>query len=251
MKRRRCVTGALSGRLIFESNGANMKRTVLKACLTAVLAAGGFNATSTENALVLKFSHPREITNFYLPLMLLEQDVLGSSGERVERTVKPDVHKTFTIFGQTVAALAIEDREYADGKLAEVTLDYFAQADDGAVYYLGEDVDEYKNGKIVGHSGAWLLGRDTQKPGVLIPAHPKVGDRFRSEEVPKITWEADEVVSISETVTVPAGTWTNCLKIKERTSGGDTEYKFYVPGVGCVKEVESSGELSLKSHKTR
>ncbi|MGH7994555.1 MAG: hypothetical protein ACREDQ_13625, partial [Limisphaerales bacterium] len=164
--------------------------------------------------------------------------------------VKPDVHKTFTIAGQTVAALAVEDREYADGKLAEVTLDYFAQADDGTVYYLGEDVDEYKNGKVIGHSGAWLLGKDTQTPGVLMPAHPNVGDKFKSEDVPHITREQDEVVSVSETVTVPAGTFHNCVKIKEIGSDGDTEYKLYAPGVGCVKEVEPDAELPLVSHET-
>lgn len=59
------------------------------------------------------------------------------------------------------------------------------------------------------------------------------------------------MVSVSETVTVPAGTWTNCVKIKEKTSDGDPDYKYYAPGVGCVKEVESDGELPLKSHFTR
>jgi len=218
--------------------------------VAALVVASGFNATAAGNSLALKFSHPREITNAYLPLASLKQDILESNGERVERTAKPDVHKIFTIGGQTVEALAVEDREYAGGKLAEVTLDYFAQADDGTVYYLGEDVDEYKNGKVIGHSGAWLLGKDTQKPGVLMPAHPKVGDRFRSEDVPKITWEADEVDSVSETVTVPAGTYPHCVKIKEKTSDGDTEYKYYAPGVGCVKEVEPDAQLSLVLHQT-
>ncbi|MGH7994705.1 MAG: hypothetical protein ACREDQ_14375 [Limisphaerales bacterium] len=220
------------------------------ACV-ALAMTGGFNAISADNPPALKFSHPRKITNPYLPLASLKQDLLESSGERIERTVKPDVHKTFTIAGLAVEALAVEDREFAGGKLAEVTLDYFAQADDGTVYYLGEDVDEYKNGKVIGHSGAWLLGRDTQKPGVLMPAHPKVGNRFRSEDVPKITREQDEVVSVSETVTVPAGTFQNCVKIKEVTSDGDTEYKLYAPGIGCVKEIESDGELALSSHATR
>jgi hypothetical protein len=228
------------------------KLTVVQITLVAALVmASGFNATSAGNSPALKFSHPREITNAYLPLASLKQDILESNRERVERTVKPDVHKLFTIAGQTVAALAVEDREYTDGQLAEVTLDYFAQADDGTVYYLGEDVDEYISGKVIGHSGAWLLGKDTQKPGLLMPAQPKVGDRFRSEDVPKITWEADEVVAHSEAMTVPAGTWTNCLEIKEHTSDGDTEFKFYAPGVGCVKEIEADGDLSLKSHTTR
>jgi hypothetical protein len=154
-----------------------------------------------------RFSHPQAITNPYLPLASLKQDVYENESGRVERTAKPDVHKTFQVGDQTVEALAVEDRDYESGKLTEVTLDYFAQADDGTVYYLGEDVDEYRNGQVVGHSGAWLWGKDTQHPGVLMPAHPQVGDKFRAEDVPHITWEKDEVVSVSDTVTGPAGTY--------------------------------------------
>ena len=203
-------------------------------------------------AKIPQFTHPREITNPYLPLASLKQDILENKNERVERTGRPDVHKVFQIGGQMIEALTVEDREFtAGGDLMEATLDYFAQDDDGNVYYLGEDVDEYKNGKVSGHSGAWLLGKDTQKPGVLMPAHPKIGDRFMSEDVPKITWEKDEVVSISETVTVLAGTFSNCVKIKETASDGDTEIKFYAPGVGCIEEIEGKTGLPLKSHTAK
>ena len=218
--------------------------------LVTVLAAGVFgNALAGEH--MPAFSHPRDITNQFLPLASLKQDILTSKSERVERTVKPEVKKMFVIGGQMVVALAVEDREIVDGKLAEVALDYFAQDDDGNVYYLGEDVDEYKNGNVSGHSGAWLLGKDAQTPGMLLPAHPKAGDKFMSEDVPGITWEKDEVVSVSETATVPVGTFTNCVKVKERTSDGATEYKLYAPGVGCVEEMESDGDLTLKSHATK
>lgn len=217
----------------------------------ALAGCAGVNSSPNPQATPPHFSHSRDISNPYLPLASLRQDVLENRNERVERTVKSDVHKTFKIGDLTVAALAVEDREFdARGDLTEVTLDYFAQDDEGNVYYLGEDVDEYKDGKISGHSGAWLLGRDTQIPGLLMPAHPKVGHRFRSEDVPKITRELDEIISVSETVTVPAGTWTNCVKIEEKASAGATEYKLYAPGVGCVKEVEGQAELPLKSHET-
>ena len=220
------------------------------------------------------FSHPREITNPYLPLASLKQDILENQNGRVERTAKPELHKTFQIGGQTVEALVVEDREYgspsrsparaldkfmpgrgqfapARGDLIEVTLDCFAQDDDGNVFYLGEDVDQYKNGKISGHSGAWLLGKDTKRPGLLMPAHPKIGDTFKSEDVPRITWEKDEVVSLSETVTVPAGTFQNCLMIRETASDGETEIKFYAPGVGCIQEGDGMGGLPLQSHSTQ
>jgi hypothetical protein len=202
-----------------------------------------------------RFTHPREITNPYLPLASLKQDILegkeGSKKVRIERTAKPDVHKTFKLGGQTVEALAVEDREFENDQLAEVAVDYFAQADDGTVYYLGETVDEYKNGKVVGHGGAWMYGVNTKIPGVLMPAHPKIGDKFQSENVPKITREDDEVVSLSETVTVPAGTYQNCLKIKEVLSDGGIEYKYYAPEIGCVKEASADGEVPLRSHATQ
>jgi hypothetical protein len=234
-----------------------MKNQMLEGSLLAAAAClllAGCANVSPENPAgesALRFSHPQAITNPYLPLASLKQDVLENESGRVERTTKPEAHKTFVVGGQTVEALAVEDRDFNDGKLTEVTLDYFAQDDAGVVYYLGEDVDEYKNGQVVGHSGGWLWGRDAQNPGVLMPAHPQVGDKFRSEDAPKITWEKDEVVSVSETVTVPAGTYQNCVKIKEIASDGSTEYKLYAPGVGCVKEVEGNAELPLISHATQ
>jgi hypothetical protein len=203
----------------------------------------------------VKFSHPREITNPYLPLATLKQDVLEGTEDgkivRVERTALPDKHMIFKIGDQKVDAAVFEDRAYLDGKLEEVATDYFAQDDNGTVYYLGEDVDEYADGKVTSHEGAWLLGKDTQTPGVLVPAHPQVGDKFKSEEVSKKIDERDEIISLTETVTVPAGTFTNCLKIAEHPAGEEVEYKFYALGVGVVREVPAGGDEQLISHTTK
>lgn len=219
--------------------------------LAAVISAVQPKATSKAAP---KFSHPLDITNPYLPLALLKQDILeGKEGKktvRIERTAKPE-RKTFQVNGQTVETMIVEDREFVNGQLEEVTLDYFAQDDEGTVYYFGEDVDEYKNGQVVGHGGAWLYGVHTKQLGVLMPAHPKIGDKFQAENAPKITREDDQVVSLSETVTVPAGTYAHCLKIREKLSDGGTEYKYYAPGVGVVKEVPGEGEVVLKSHETK
>ena len=219
----------------------------LNKCLVVALAAANFFAVQAAESLP-QFSHPREVTNRFLPLASLKQDVLESGTARVERTVKPDVHKIFQVSGHAVEVLTVEDREFEKGKLAEIALDYFAQADDGTVYYFGEDVDEYKDGKVVGHSGAWLYGVQTQALGVLMPGNPKAGDKFKAEDVPKVTWEQDEIVSLSESVLVPAGEYRKCLKIKETLSDGKTEYKYYAPGVGCVRESEEDADFGLKSH---
>jgi hypothetical protein len=203
----------------------------------------------------VKFSHPTQVDNPYLPLASLKQDVLegneGGKRIRIERTALPQKHKTFKIAGQTIQALVVEDREYEDGKLVEVAIDYFAQDDNGTVYYLGEDVDEYENGKIKGHSGTWMFGKDTRVPGILFPGHPRVGDKFKSEDVSAEINETDEVVSISETVTVPTGTYQNCVKIKEHLADGTVEYKYFAAGVGVIREVPPEGDVLLKSHTIR
>jgi hypothetical protein len=202
-----------------------------------------------------KFSHPRDITNPYLPLASLKQDILegkeGGKNVRIERIAKPGVRKTFKIGDQSVESFVVEDREIEDGKLTEVTIDYFAQDDDGTVYYLGEDVDEYQDGKVVGHEGSWLLGKDTEVPGIIFPANPKVGDKFKLEDVSDTIHEEDEVVSVSETVTVPAGTFDNCVKIKEHLADGTSEFKYYAKGVGVVRELPQDGDVLLRLHETK
>jgi hypothetical protein len=216
------------------------------------LFAGALSSHSSFGQATPVFTNPTAITNPYLPLSSLNQDILEGKEDgkavRVERTRKEGT-KAFTVNGQQVAAMIVEDREFVKGVLKEVTLDYFAQGDDGTVYYLGEDVDMYKNGKVVNHEGAWLYGVHTKTLGVIMPANPKVGDKFRPEDVPRITREEDTVISVTETVTVPAGMYTNCLKVREKTSDGDVEFKYYAPGVGVVKEDPEDGELSLISHR--
>ncbi len=202
----------------------------------------------------VKFSHPRDITNPYLPLASLKQDVIDGTEDgkktHVERTAKPDVHRSFKIGEQDVESLAVEDRAFEDGKLAEVALDFFAQDDNGRVYYLGEEVDEYKDGKIVGHDGSWLTGKDTPVPGVLFVADPHVGDAWRSEDVSAAIEEKDVIESVDETVTVPAGKFEHCVRVKETPSDGDVEYKYYAKGVGVVRETPASGDELLASHQT-
>ncbi len=114
-----------------------MKKLVLTAAgLGCVLAFNGCvgespNQSQGQGATLPPFSHSRDITNPYLPLASLKQDILENKSERVERTARPDVHKVFQLGGQTFEALTVEDREYTPvGDLIEATLDYFAQDDD-------------------------------------------------------------------------------------------------------------------------
>ncbi len=109
----------------------------------------------------------------------------------------------------------------------------------GDVYYFGEDVDMYKNGKVTGHEGAWLSGVNGAKFGLIVPGAPKVGDRYYQESAPKVAMDRAEVVAANAEIKVPAGTFRNCLHTKESSAlESGSEDKYYAPGVGLIKDAE-------------
>jgi hypothetical protein len=132
----------------------------------------------------------------------------------------------------------IEERETEKGKLAEVSRNYFAiDKTTSAVYYFGEDVDMYKNGKITNHDGSWLSGVKGAKFGLMMSAEPKVGDKYHQEVAPGTAMDRAEITSVTEKVTVPAGTYENCVNTKDGSAiEAGTGTKLYAPGVGLVRD---------------
>jgi len=137
-----------------------------------------------------------------------------------------------------IEARVVEERETENGVLVELSRNYMAiHKTMRDVYYLGEDVDIYKNGKIVDHEGAWLHGTAGAKFGLLIPGAPVVGQRYYQEVAPQVAMDRAEVVSVSERVTTPAGTFDKCLKTEESTPlEPGREFKLYAPGIGLVTD---------------
>lgn len=146
--------------------------------------------------------------------------------------------ETKTVDGVTTRIF--EERETEGGQLVEISRNYLAiDKTTGDVYYFGEDVDEYKNGKIVGHEGAWLSGVNGGRFGLMMPAKPKVGDRYYQEFAPKVAMDRAEVLSLAEQVKVPAGVFTNCLHTKESSAiESGSEDKWYAPDVGLIKDAD-------------
>ena len=139
-----------------------------------------------------------------------------------------------------VTTRVVEERETEGGQLAEVSRNFFAiDRSTGDVYYFGEEVDEYKNGKVSGHEGAWLSGVNGARFGLMMPAAPRVGDRYYQEHAPKVAMDRAEVLSVTAEVTVAAGSFTKCLHAKESSAiERGSEDKMYAPGVGLVKDAD-------------
>ncbi len=109
------------------------------------------------------FSNPTEITNPLFPISRLHSAVLLGNVEgvplRVETTLLPGV-KTIAGGGRRIRTRTSQYVAYLDGRIEEVALDWYAQADDGAVWYLGEDVFNYKQGAVADTAGMWVAGRE-------------------------------------------------------------------------------------------
>jgi len=171
------------------------------------------------------------------PYFVLEpgfQLVLQDDETKLEITV---LDRTKQVAGVTTRV--VEEREWKNGKLYEVARNYFAICESTKdVFYFGEDVDFYENGKIVKHDGSWLAGVGENKPGLMMPGTPKVGMKYYQEIAPGVAMDRAEIVSVSETCKTPAGTFAKCLKVKEGSAMNllVTEYKYYAPGIGLIRD---------------
>jgi hypothetical protein len=139
-----------------------------------------------------------------------------------------------------VTTRVVEERETKNGKLDEVSRNYFAiDKTNNDLYYFGEDVDIYKNDKVVSHEGAWLSGQNGAKFGLMMPGKPKAGDRFYQEMAPKVAMDRAEIVAVDAKLKTPAGTFENCVRTRESSAlEGGAEEKLYAPGVGLIKDAE-------------
>jgi hypothetical protein len=176
------------------------------------------------------------------PFFILEpgyQMVFEDDDEKVVKTVTDE---TKVVDG--IECRVVEERETKNGKLVEFSRNYFAISKrTGSVYYFGEDVDDYKNDKVVGHHGTWLAGKDGAQFGLMMPGLPLMNGRFYQEVAPKVAEDRAEIIGMGVSIKTPAGQFKNCVKMEETTplEPSVKEYKVYAPGVGCVQD----GDLKL------
>jgi hypothetical protein len=151
--------------------------------------------------------------------------VLEDSRSQVQISV---LDQTETVAG--VVTRIVEEREWENGVLAEVSRNFFVQAPDGTVCYYGEEVDDYKNGKIIGYGGAWRAGIGQNKPGIIMPAQPIVGQVYQQEVAPGVAMDQAEHIGMEQSFTTPAGTFQNVLLVKETP----LSTKRYQRGIGLI-----------------
>jgi hypothetical protein len=194
-----------------------------------------------------KFS--ADVDNPLVPLTTVTTTVFeGTEGDAAVRAESRVLDKAGRVSG--VPVTVVDVREFEDGELVEHTRDYYAMDQNGGVMYMGEAVEDIEDGKVVGHEGQWLAGQGGAKPGIFMPADPKVGDRFEQERAPGVAEDRSEVVAVGLNVTTPAGRFDDCIKTKDYAPlDKNVEFKYYCAGVGLVREQSSEGRLDVVRYR--
>jgi hypothetical protein len=180
------------------------------------------------------FSDPTNVTNPLFPVSSQESVLLLGrvDGEpfRTEVTLLPDT-RIIEWGDQRVETLVSQYVAYLDGRLHEVAYDFYAQDDNGAVWYFGEDVFNFKDGFISDTHGTWIAGKDGPA-AMIMPADPQVGDVYRPENIPGFVFEEVTVKGVDETLEGPLGPVQGGLLIEELHMDGSKEGKTFGPRYG-------------------
>lgn len=180
-------------------------------------------------------------SNRYFILEPGHQSVLQGQedGETIDLVITV-LNETNVVDG--IETRVVEERESEDGELVEISRNYFAVCKPtNDVFYFGEDVDDYEDGEIVGHEGEWLAGENDARAGLFMPGNVQVGLKYYQEFAPGVAEDRAEIVSVNDTLAVPAGNFTEVLKVEESNPlepdvGG--EDNLYAPGIGVIQDEE-------------
>ncbi len=198
------------------------------------------------------FESPKD--NLYFPIPTVETTYVyqPKTDDEIIRNLITFTTATKEIMG--VACTVVHDVEviWVDDLTAwvplEDTYDWYAWDNDGNVWYFGEYTEAYsydEDWTLVDTSteGSWEAGVDGALPGIVMLADPKPGVCYQQEYYEGEAEDMAEVLSLGESVTVPYGSFKNCLKTKEWTplEPDVEENKYYAPGVGLVLEVAVKG----------
>lgn len=162
------------------------------------------------------------------------QLVLEGGNEKLAITV---LDETFEIDGTQTRV--VEEREWRNGELIEVSRNFFAFCEQtGDVYYFGEDVNMFSGGQLSSHSGAWQAGEQDARAGLIMPGAPVVGMKYFQEIAPGVAMDRAEIISVDEKFSTPAGEFEGVLLTREGTALNplEKEFKQYTPGIGLIQD---------------
>ena len=242
-------------RIPIRRGGALALAAAIATCAAGLIAAGPGAATSTGSSSISSGAGPgwpkhlepsdfvRHVTNPLFPLKPGSRwHYLGIEGHTHMTDNMRVTHRTKRILG--VRATVVRDVVFKHHQPREVTDDFYAQDRHGNVWYFGENTKELdRRGNVTSREGSFRAGRRGARPGVLFPGHPRVGQSARQEFFKGHAEDKFKILDLSARVATPYVKSSHAVKTREWSplEPGVVDHKYYVRGVGDVKELAVKG----------
>jgi hypothetical protein len=183
------------------------------------------------------------VNNPYFPLTPGTRTIYeADTPDGLQRTTTEVTRDTKKIMG--VDTVVVRDTVTVNNEPFEDTLDWYAQDRDGNVWYFGEATKEFKDG-TVDTTGSFEGGVNGALPGVIMPAHPQIGDQYRQEYAKSVAEDTGEVLGLAGSETTPLTGAAKDLLVTRDTDlldpSGPGENKYYARGVGLILTVQTTG----------
>ncbi len=162
------------------------------------------------------------------------QLVLEAPGAKLVITVLDDTVKVGNVMTRVM-----EEREWEDGVLTEVSRNFYAMdRDTHDIFYFGEDVTVYEGGTPHRGEDSWRADNAEARAGLMMPGTPEVGMKYYQELAPGVAMDRATIASLSQRFETPAGTFEKCLRTGEGSGldPDENEFKTYAPGIGLVQD---------------
>jgi hypothetical protein len=187
------------------------------------------------------FHNPLKIDNKYFPLEPGTTMIYNGTSEDGEptRDVFVVTNDTKEILG--ISTRVVHDDAYVKDEHEETTDDWFAQDDNGNVWYMGEYTTDLTNDGS--HEGSWEAGKKGAVAGIVMEAQPKVGDKYDQEVAKDVAEDKGAILSVNEKVCVPYRCFSNVLQTEDINplEPEIVENKYYAQDIGYIKGVMVKG----------
>jgi hypothetical protein len=188
------------------------------------------------------FDNPTDINNAWMPMQpgtkwVYEGTAVDEEGNKFDRRIEfTATDLTKEIAGvRTVVAWIVD---YNNDEVIEKEIAFYAQDNEGNVWYLGEHPEEYEDGKFI-DAPTWIAGLEEARAGVKMLAEPKVGAaKYFQGWGPAVEWsDYGHIQKMGSETCVPVDCYKDVMVIAESSLGevGAAQFKYYASGIGEIR----------------
>lgn len=187
------------------------------------------------------FDNPTEINNKWFPMTPGTQYVFEGFTQDGGKEIAHSIIFTVTDLTKEIAGVrtvVAHILDYSDGELVEAEIAFYAQDNEGNVWFLGEYPEVYEYGQVV-EAPAWIPGLKGARAGIVMKADPQLRmPSYAQGWGPAVGWnDRGRVVALGEQTCVPVACYENVLVTEEFSQSQPDAFqvKYYAPGVGNIR----------------